>query len=108
MRTLVVTIALLFSAGSLFAQSFDHAAFMKANEAGQIIGGADPCGFHLDDAKTKAFMETKVAELDDTARMHFNNARSAQTYLIGQMGPTEKKAHCALQAKLAQKLGLAP
>ncbi|MBX4889769.1 hypothetical protein [Rhizobium bangladeshense] len=108
MRLLVGTL-LAIAAGSVsFAQDFNAKDFMIANEAGQIIGGADMCGYKLDDAKLEAFMQNKIANLDETARMHFTNARGAQVQLSKMMSDTERKAQCALQAKLAQNYGLTP
>ncbi len=96
------------AASGAFGQDFNQKDFMLANEAGQIIGSADLCGYKLDDAKLEAFMQDKIANLDATARMQFTNARGAQVQLAKLMSTTEMRAQCALQAKLAQKYGLTP
>jgi hypothetical protein len=106
--TLMFGVISLAGSAQAQAQNFNSKDFMTANEAGQIIGGADICGYKLDDAKTATFMESTVAALDDTARMHFNNTRALQVQAFSQMSSTEKKAQCALQAKLAQKYGITP
>ncbi|MBY5682641.1 hypothetical protein HFO32_10780 [Rhizobium leguminosarum] len=98
----------MVAASGAFAQDFNQKDFMLANEAGQIIGSADLCGYKLDDAKLTSFMQNKIANLDETARMHFANARGAQVQLAKMMSDTERKAQCALQAKLAEKYGLTP
>ncbi|KQV83235.1 hypothetical protein [Rhizobium sp. Root1220] len=108
MRLLLGALLVMAAGGTSFAQDFNQKDFMLANEAGQIIGSADLCGYKLDDAKLTAFMENTIANLDDTSRMHFTNARGAQVQLAKMMSDTERKAQCALQAKLAQKYGLTP
>jgi len=100
--------ALVLMGAATPALAINNQDFMTANEVGQIIGAADLCGYKLDDAKTAAFMENTVANLDDGSRMHFNNVRSVQGQVFKDMSSTEKKAQCALQAKLAQKYGLIP
>lgn len=107
MRLAMVVVAMIGSSAAS-AQTLNTNDFMTANEVGQIIGAADLCGYKLDDAKTAKFMETTVANLDDPSRMHFNNVRSLQGQVFKEMSETEKKAQCALQAKLAQKYGLTP
>ncbi|MGV4796125.1 hypothetical protein [Rhizobium sp. F40D2] len=108
MRLLFGALLAIAAGGVSFAEDFSAKDFMIANEAGQIIGSADLCGYKLDDAKVSAFMQDKIANLDATARMHFTNARGAQVQLAKMMSDTERKAQCALQAKLAQKYGLTP
>ncbi len=103
-----LTMVLMMAAGAASAQTLNTKDFMTANEVGQIIGAADLCGYKLDDVKTATFMETTVANLDDASPMHFNNVRSLQGQMYSTMSATEKKAQCALQAKLAQKYGLTP
>ncbi|TAY66553.1 hypothetical protein ELG88_09805 [Rhizobium leguminosarum] len=99
----------MVAASGAFAQDFNQKDFMVANEAGQIVGGADLCGYKLDDAKLEAFMQNKIANLDDTSRMHFSNVRGTQQVQLSKMmSDTERKAQCALQAKLAEKYGLTP
>ncbi|TBZ81422.1 MULTISPECIES: hypothetical protein [Rhizobium] len=103
---LAMTVMFLASVAS--AHAINNKDFMTANEVGQIIGAADLCGYKLDDAKTAAFMENTVANLDEGSRMHFSNVRSVQGHVFKGMTETERKAQCALQAKLAQKYGLTP
>lgn len=108
MRLLLGVVLALAAGGPSLAQGFNEKDFMLANEAAQIIGSADLCGYKLDDAKVATFMQEKIANLDDTARMHFTNARGAQVQLAKMMSDTERKAQCAFDAKLAEKYGLTP
>lgn len=101
----VIYAALL--AGGASAQTLNTENFVFANEAAQVIGGADACGYKLDDEKLIAFM-AKIAGLDTTSRTQFTNARGIQVQVINSMIETEKKAQCALQAKKAQKYGITP
>jgi hypothetical protein len=87
---------------------FNGDDFMAANEAAQIVGGADPCQIKLDGKKLDAFMKGTVAKLDPTALMHFSNVRPIQQQVIGQMSDTERRAHCSLLTGLAEKRGLTP
>lgn len=108
MRLLLGAVLAIAAFGTSFAQGFNAKDFMLANEAGQIIGSADLCGYKLDDAKVATFMQDRIANLDDTARMHFTNARGAQVQLAKMMSDTERKAQCAFNAKMAEKYGLTP
>lgn len=103
----MVLLCAMAGATSANAQ-FSSNDFMAANEAAEIIGGADPCDLKLDDQKVASFMKGTVAELDATSRMHFSNARQIQQQVIGEMGDTERNAHCALLLGLAEKNGLIP
>lgn len=55
-------------AGSASAQTLNTENFVFANQAAQVIGGADVCGYKLDDEKLTAFM-AKIADLDAASRM---------------------------------------
>ncbi|NLS07168.1 hypothetical protein HGP14_28120 [Rhizobium sp. P32RR-XVIII] len=99
----VIYVALL--AGSASAQTLNTDDFVFANRAAQVIGGADACGYKLDDEKLTAFM-AKIADLDATSRMQFTNAQGMQARVINSMIEKEKKAQCALQAKMAQEYGI--
>ena len=77
-----------------------------AREAGQIIATAEVCGYELDAEKVSAFMTDTLAEMDQTARMSFQSAGGAQKIRMGEMSEIERIAACALQAKLAKKMGL--
>lgn len=105
MRVFVSVIYAAILAGSASAQTLNTENFVFANQAAQVIGGADVCGYKLDDEKLTAFM-AKIADLDATSRMQFTNARGMQARVISSMIETEKKAQCALQAKMAQKYGI--
>ena len=77
-----------------------------ANEAGQIVGSAEPCGFKLEPGKLKSFTETRIVNLAQMARMNFTASTSIQGNSIAEMSETEKVAHCALNRALAEKYEL--
>ncbi|CAN7388785.1 hypothetical protein [Neorhizobium sp. LjRoot104] len=105
-KTLVL-LSVMAGATAAHAQ-FSANDFMAANEAAQIVGGADACKLKLDDKKLDAFMKGTVAKLDPTALMHFSNARPIQQQIIRDMSDTERRAHCSLLTGLAEKRGLTP
>ncbi|MBB5041911.1 hypothetical protein [Shinella fusca] len=81
-------------------------SMQTAREAGQIIATADACGYTLNPEKVSTFMRDTLAEMDQSARMVFQSAAGAQKIRMGEMSEIERTGACALQAKLAKKMGL--
>jgi hypothetical protein len=51
-------------------------------------------------------MRDTLAEMDQSARMVFQSAAGAQKIRMGEVSEIERTGACALQAKLAKKMGL--
>lgn len=106
MACLLATSAIAQDASSPSQMMAKLNSMQTAREAGQIIGTADLCGYTLSPAKVSAFMTDTLAEMDQTSRMTFQSAGGAHKIRMNEMSEIERTAACALQAKLARKMGL--
>jgi hypothetical protein len=63
--------------------------FVMATEVGKVIGGATSCGYTLDPKKVAALAAGKIADLEITARMNFQNAQDSEADQIASMTEIE-------------------
>jgi hypothetical protein len=76
-----------------------------AGEAGDVIGGAQACGYSLDMSNVQAFIESRIAEMAGDNRGYFRNSVALRNDTLLDMPEVERIAQCILQKKMAQKYG---
>jgi hypothetical protein len=76
-----------------------------AGEAGDVIGGAQACGYTLDMTKVQAFIEGRIAEMGGDNRGYFRDSVYLRNDSLLGMPEVERLTQCILQKKMAQKYG---